>query len=612
MNDFKTLDDIYNIIDDPKFETDDFSKISSMFQKCRDSYQKEGNESEAMLSQRNMEFVDFNITENKLHPMISDTIKDGLIIPGYPSLDQFDVQAYQLLKLRLQQTKNKYLKIQYGHLLWLTYQREFIYAKEAIENYLNLIPFFILESNNQTLHSDMAIVHYIKNLYYISKQTKYRFYDAQEIVLQFFRHNFQLPAEYRIKLEIGNLLSQERKVFKNKVDFSIADIFWTTYKKLFNEKELWPSLDILFLGVRFMSAPDIIKVWNREIAAVYEELMNINISEMAALDFCQKAIKYYDLAEDYKKIQELKNKEQKLKENLPLGELKLGLDFTEERRSFEKEAKKISELPFIEIIRLLTFDKSILPTKEFCEKAAEENIKQQPMHYLIDAYYYDQKGNTSKKVSHDEKLYQFMLDNYRIQLNHLHIPFIHWIIYYSVANGKINTSNLINHFVENSWFGKDLEQRVFSKSVSYNWLEAVMPAINDYITKLKYTENNKFYHVSYIMCIDSLTLKIEGLLRDFLQIQGISTTKQKNNREEIITEEKDLNELLYEDKVTELFDEDDLLFLRYLLVEKTGFNLRNGVAHSLLLPQQYSVEFMHLLFLAVLKIGSFNVTLRNI
>ncbi len=80
----------------------------------------------------------------------------------------------------------------------------------------------------------------------------------------------------------------------------------------------------------------------------------------------------------------------------------------------------------------------------------------------------------------------------------------------------------------------------------------------------------------------------------------------KDNKGRSIVREKDIHALLYEEPIRKLFDEDDLLFLKFLLVEKAGYNLRHKVAHSLMLFQEYSINYMHLLILALLRLGKYD------
>jgi hypothetical protein len=73
-----------------------------------------------------------------------------------------------------------------------------------------------------------------------------------------------------------------------------------------------------------------------------------------------------------------------------------------------------------------------------------------------------------------------------------------------------------------------------------------------------------------------------------------------------VSREKDIHALLYEDKVADLFDKNDLLFFKFLLIEKAGFNLRHKVAHSLMMFQEYGVNQMCLLLLALLRLGKYD------
>lgn len=56
------------------------------------------------------------------------------------------------------------------------------------------------------------------------------------------------------------------------------------------------------------------------------------------------------------------------------------------------------------------------------------------------------------------------------------------------------------------------------------------------------------------------------------------------------------------------FDEEDRLFIRYVLTEKTGLNLRNKVAHGLLDFNEYSFENILLLFCIIMKLSKYKFT----
>lgn len=612
MKEYNSLEEIFAEIDQPNYEIDELTEISDLFRQFRDKALQQNHHDEANLAQTNCELLDFNITENKLHPTYSGYSKDQVVIE-YPSLTKFDEKTYQHLIRRYEVTQNPFLKLRYAHLLWLTPQRHKKYADTAIENYFVIIPKIHQQVLNSQANISLKLTHLLKNLYYLSKQVKHRFNDSSKLLYSYIKKmHFTLVNEHRIKLEIGNLVLSEKKYFRNLIKTKIENKFYELHKLLLKEREYWPAIDLLVLGERFVEKSEDKVKWLNKIGSIYEILIKINASELAAISFCQKAIHFYQLSGNKNKVAQLGLTNKKLTEKLPMNSIPSGIDLSDTLNSIENEAKRISSsFTFEEIIQFLATDKFILPTKSDMEKAANDMKQKSVFLTLIDSTFHDSRGNVVKNFGREDKDKEFLIRNYMLQLTNLKLPFIHWLIYYSTINDKINTGALVNMFQNNTWFGKDLERRVFNQKITYNWLDVIMPSIHDYLYHLRYLENGYNYVPNYVTSIDSLTLKIEGLLRDFLSIQEVPTTRLIKGKNGLITEELDINDFLYHKKIKELFNEDDLLFLRILLIEKTGINLRNEVAHSLLLPQQYSVEFMHLLFIALLKIGLFTVTIKT-
>jgi hypothetical protein len=127
------------------------------------------------------------------------------------------------------------------------------------------------------------------------------------------------------------------------------------------------------------------------------------------------------------------------------------------------------------------------------------------------------------------------------------------------------------------------------------------PSIIEFFLQTQAWLNSKYYLPSYVLCIDSLTLKIEGLLRDFSNRLNIPTSvHRKNGMEEVY-----VNNILENETIKQHFDEDDMLFFNYLLSNEGGMNLRNNVAHCFLDYSNYNLSKILLLIAALLKIGKF-------
>ena len=158
-------------------------------------------------------------------------------------------------------------------------------------------------------------------------------------------------------------------------------------------------------------------------------------------------------------------------------------------------------------------------------------------------------------------------------------------------------------FAKRSWIGKTLIRKTQNHDFPYNWLNLLAPSLYEYFRQMDFHFSTEQYP-NLVLCIDSLVLKIEGLLRDFLLFSGVTTFySTQDNSGRTIYREKDINSLLHEEKVKNLFDADDLLLFKFVLVEKGGYNLRHKIAHSLIMIEEYQIDYIHLLLLILLQIS---------
>ena len=113
--------------------------------------------------------------------------------------------------------------------------------------------------------------------------------------------------------------------------------------------------------------------------------------------------------------------------------------------------------------------------------------------------------------------------------------------------------------------------------------------------------------------IDSLTLKVEGLLRYFCEKIGIATFKTRQKGSQKLVMEKLLDDLLADiahqpslrPEQKTYFDEEDRILIKYVLAEKVGLNLRNEVAHGLMDIFEYTFERVVILFCIIIKLSKY-------
>ena len=242
-------------------------------------------------------------------------------------------------------------------------------------------------------------------------------------------------------------------------------------------------------------------------------------------------------------------------------------------------------------------------------KAAVEMAKETVAQHLFPTEILDQNGNVAQHFSdEEEKKYLEILQEFNMELQYNKLHLIHEVFLAAIREKKLSTRTFLSYLQANSWFGKTIQKPMTKdKTITYNWLNLLAPSIHGFFLQLNYALANFSNKPNFVLGIDSLTLKLEGLLRDLCRFSGVTTWYlAKDEKSRTVSREKDVNRLLHEDKVSDLFDKDDLLFLRFLFVEKAGFNLRHKVAHSLMTFEEYGVHHMYLLLLALLRLGRYD------
>ena len=104
----------------------------------------------------------------------------------------------------------------------------------------------------------------------------------------------------------------------------------------------------------------------------------------------------------------------------------------------------------------------------------------------------------------------------------------------------------------------------------------------------------------YIVSIDSLVLKFEGILREFSRYNGAQTIDIKENGTQ---ERTSFEKFLEDEKIKELMPKDDIALFKFLFTSE-GINLRNNIAHCFFKSKDYSKKIMMLLICALLKLGN--------
>ena len=242
----------------------------------------------------------------------------------------------------------------------------------------------------------------------------------------------------------------------------------------------------------------------------------------------------------------------------------------------------------------------------------KEQMKQTPTEHLLPKLIHDEKGNPTQRFDSDKEKENFdILSEYRRQLQFCNCHLIREVFFEAIRKNKLNCRVLMQFITEHCWYGKELSiQLPNNQTGQFNWIALIAPSLNEYFRQIDYFFADPTTNApNFVLSLDSLTLKIEGLFRELCFLAGVGTSQQKQdwfNRN--IVREKAITVLLRDDAIKKIIDRDDLLFFKFLLIEQLGFNLRNNIAHSLMPYQEYRLDYMHLVILALLRLGKYDFT----
>jgi hypothetical protein len=187
-----------------------------------------------------------------------------------------------------------------------------------------------------------------------------------------------------------------------------------------------------------------------------------------------------------------------------------------------------------------------------------------------------------------------------------------------VDAGKIDLDSVTKYMAERLWYGKEYEHiDPDTKAVdlkSKKWIDILRPGIKSYLTCLELikAKNTEEARTNLVLAIDSLTPKIEGLIREFYETIGkpVDKIKPKSGGKDHTTEKKDLADLLREPYAEEIFGKDLLILMKYVLIELGGYNLRNNVSHALMFRENYLLSYGHWVFIILLRIGAYQISIK--
>ncbi|KKP51660.1 MAG: hypothetical protein A2281_11215 [Bacteroidetes bacterium RIFOXYA12_FULL_38_20] len=592
MNEIKTISELYSQIE--KIDSIDFWDLIIQI----NPFEEKVSEELQNIVKTERKVLAFVLNEGELHPKIENVSIDGTK-SGYPKIDSFQEFEVDYLKNRLCESNNSFIKSRYSHFLWC-FTKNNNYAEIAIESYLMCIDLII--NNNAEENKQWRIVELFKCLIILSKKIKLRNTDIKEKMIQMIIcENFSKHLRFKL-LEIAN----KSKLFKvSELKFSFAYVNkWVGFEK---RHDYFFNKDFLKFILKIAEK-------SNENVSTYYELLALNedfvIDEHKSEEdfirftsFGDKA-KYYKKAGNILKYKESLKEYTRLKNKFKLSHFQAKLP---EKETFllneyvNKKTDRLLKMPLEGILYYFTNGKDLIIKKDALNSIAEDNLKKS-LHHIFSTSVFDINVN-HKKITEDEKMEMEIFNAYSFHFNMYVFPLFCKVLAFGLINGKINYYTVFQYLKENSWFGQRFKKRVNENEIDQesSWLSLFAPGLYDFLSQIEWAVimgNNKI--PNYILCIDSMTLKFEGALRDFVILANGTTTIEKRG----ILQEQLLEELLTNEMTLKYFSEEDLMLFKYVFTAK-GWNIRNNVAHCFYPYSNYSFDKAALVFLCILRLGKY-------
>lgn len=547
----------------------------------------DGEWKDKLLLERKVLFFNFNDGQLLQNIQVTD-------VQGQLTNLKLSEKELEYLKDRLITSSNPWLKSRYAHLLWQATKHN-DYAELAINSYISV-------GKNIKPNELQELPNVITAVIFISTKSKKSLKKSIEFVLSVIREkpiwiksrilNSVLKFQFFDKAQLVEIANSIPEWIDQDIDKS-----YNAIKSLLEHGIiLYHRLGIpeAILYERLAENEDIILLQHQDETDL---LRYITIGQKAH---------YLKLANKTQESEELFAEYNRLKQKVKLHQISVELD-DEKTKMFNDylnmKSQMILELPTDSILAFFAMDDGILVDPEENDQNARKAIKDSVTH-LFSTSVFDINSNF-KNLSDSEKIEVQKVQNYAILHGiRCHSLFIKVFID-GIISGKINYYKVYQFFENQTWYNLKFNRSMTDSEIDRKstWLTMLAPSIHNLMAQFELSvlmNTNKINN--FILAIDSMTLKFEGALRDFIRLCGGNTTTIKKGD---ITEQL-LEELLENQITKKYFNEKDIELFKYTFTQK-GKNLRNNVAHSFMQFSDYTWEAAILVFLCILRLGKYTL-----
>jgi len=554
--------------------------------------------------------------------------KDGTDVPLFwPDVTKYTDKDFEYFKKRFLESPNIYLRTEYGLMVYFGGKAKSLksqYLKEELVVALfQLSKEYYIKIKEKSSYS-VYFYNTIKLTLGIAKET--RLTDKTDDIVQYIYETHQsldLSKKHTLRVlsELSFLLSEYYSITKDRVDFNKIIEKNISGAKVIEQTDYWGAIYIINLCLKIQQ--------QRSFSNVDTLLLHkAKLYEMLALDaekqhnpavseFAVKSLRIYQQTKSTEDIKRLEQYYHEIRGKFSMMDFRreiTGGDLERVNSLINDTIAESDEQSIIDYFITTPWFRTIEEIEQFASEYKKENV----FVSIIPSEVIDKHGNTVDVFNTDKEKEQFLFwDMYDLHYQMgTQTMFKFFIEAYRAE--KLSFDSVMS-YLETTWFNDIIIRKYNGLDFEIKPIDTLKAGLKQIFKELDKCYADESYEYDFVTTIDSLTLKIEGLLRNFCEKIGIVTFKTRTKGKNKLVMEKQLDDLLADvahkpkdrpDQETK-FDEEDRMMIKFVMTEKAGINLRNKVAHGLMDFDEYNIGMVVIIFSLILKLSKYSFIERN-
>lgn len=622
----KTLQEYYTTINSSKFEgvtADSVIKLLPQLSPSDEDFKNGSLERNAFLIQKSLDIkedsesgrirgLSWQFQGKKTDEQGKET---NFYFPDVMTLTQ---QDYEYFERRFKECSGLFPKTEYGLLVYFgqktPYSKRNEFKKELADKLMSLAQIYwdkalLGGEQNYNFQKYYPILRTAFTVYHDAKLTADRDTVCQKVI--------QLHADWDITrkdtlrgiLDFTSLMAEYFSFFKTKIDFEDIIAKNLTAEKEIEKTYTWGAIYVLdsCIGIRQKLNANF-KDLLRKKAELFEKMMYERSDSIACLQFIENALRIYQSLDDIVKIKEMENVYTTTRAAIKMNHENLfefPAEVIQQRTQIIQEmVRNANDVTTITNIASDYWFSSI----EVIQQMANNIDQQSLLASMTATKILDKYGNTIDKYTSKEEIQEMHFwQSFGISFQE-GVTSLHEYIIEAYKAKKFTYANVLS-YLESTWYNEPTVHTYHGVDIELRILDVLKPGLKKCFEELDYAFQdltNNYY--DYVIVVDSLTLKIETILRFMCERLGIATFKTRDKGGEKLVMEKLLDDMLSDLQDTPQkptgFSETDRLMIKYSFTPK-GHNLRNRVAHGLMDLWEYSFADIVILLYLIIKLSTY-------